>query len=489
MCSSCARRSKDNGAAIHRRPINILICRITIARWRASDDGPSLARRGVAKVDCDELAADGEIVVIEHQRARHAVLVDLELDGVDRRLVAAARRFVEIAHRDRPSLEAGKRLFARGGIVRDALGRNLGTDDGERVVDFLALLRAVVDGKLQNVFAFARSRDDPPHVLGRKDHAHLEVERLGHRLVEGNRDLVALAFGCPIDGIEQRLIEIVLRFEDELLGRVVFPGGRTQVAERDLALAVVEFRHLTELQGITLAGIAGEIVEDAPARGDRRGIAPRLRELEFVDRAVGRKLARRRQCGCVPHAQTDQRERRRRDDRAERGLAEDRHHNLPPRRPIAAQHRGAAGLLKPCCRNTLAYGLRDKAQSAKTTHPDLKRSRRISWPERLKKSSRNSELRSPRPQAPSPTTSLSSASARCCSFPVRSASTRAASSSPRASSVMAYPSRTAKKRHAPARSTYWRRSRRRSAISTRSSRWSAWAASSIPIRAFSTVPR
>jgi len=45
-CSSCARRSKDNGAAVRRHPRNISICRITIAPWRASDDGPSLARRG-----------------------------------------------------------------------------------------------------------------------------------------------------------------------------------------------------------------------------------------------------------------------------------------------------------------------------------------------------------------------------------------------------------------------------------------------------------
>ena len=205
-------------------------------------------------------------------------------------------------------------------------------------------------------------------MLGRKHHARLEVERLGHRLVEGNRDLVALAFGLPIDGIEQRLIEIVLRFEDELLGRAVFPGGRTQVAERDLALAVVEFRHLAELQRIALAGTAGKIVEDATA-GGHRGIAPRLRELEFVDRAVGRKLAPRRQCGCVPYTQTDQRERRHHDDRAERRPAEDRHRNLPPRRPIAAQHRGAARLLQPCPRNALVRGLHDKAQSAKTTHP------------------------------------------------------------------------------------------------------------------------
>jgi len=36
-------------AAVRRHPRNISICRITIAPWRASDDGPSLARRAVAK--------------------------------------------------------------------------------------------------------------------------------------------------------------------------------------------------------------------------------------------------------------------------------------------------------------------------------------------------------------------------------------------------------------------------------------------------------
>ena len=43
---------------------------------------------GVAHLERGELAADGEIVVVEHQRARDAVLVELELDGVDRRLLA-----------------------------------------------------------------------------------------------------------------------------------------------------------------------------------------------------------------------------------------------------------------------------------------------------------------------------------------------------------------------------------------------------------------
>ena len=35
-------------------------------------------------------ALDGEIGVVEHQRARDAVLVNLEGDGIDRRLLAAA---------------------------------------------------------------------------------------------------------------------------------------------------------------------------------------------------------------------------------------------------------------------------------------------------------------------------------------------------------------------------------------------------------------
>src|SRR5262249_2292789 len=155
------------------------------------------------------------------------------------------------------------------------------------------------------------------------------------------------------DGIDQRLIEIVLRFEDELLGRAVFPGGRTQVAERDLALAIVEFRHLTELQRIALAGAAGEIVEDSPARGHRRRITVRLGELEFIDRAMGRKLAPRRQRRWPRRAETGQRDRGRREDRAEHAPAEDRHRNLPPRRRLAAQHRDAVRLLQPGTAGTL----------------------------------------------------------------------------------------------------------------------------------------
>src|SRR5262249_6439008 len=80
-------------------------------------------------------------------------------------------------------------------------------------------------------------------------------------------------------------VEKVLRLEHELLGGGVLPAGRAQIAERDLALAVVELGHLAELQRVAVAGVAGEVVENASARG-HGGIAARLRQREIVDRPM-----------------------------------------------------------------------------------------------------------------------------------------------------------------------------------------------------------
>ena len=134
-----------------------------------------------------------------------------------------------------------------------------------------------------------------------------------------------------------RLVEIVLRLEDVRLGRAVFPRGRAQIAERDLALAIVELRNLAELQGIAFAGTAGEIVEDAAARRHGGGIAAGLRKLELVDRTVGRKLVRRRQRRRLSQADTaGQRDRNRQNRRRHAEHRSTRHHhrNLPPRRPL-----------------------------------------------------------------------------------------------------------------------------------------------------------
>src|SRR5262245_29836430 len=131
--------------------------------------GASVAGLGVADLERGELATDREVVVVENERARDAVLVELELDRIDRRLVAARGVAVEIAHRDRPALEARELRLAGGGILGNALvRRDLAADDGRRIVDLLALLRAVVDRHLENGLVLARGRDDAAHVVGRK---------------------------------------------------------------------------------------------------------------------------------------------------------------------------------------------------------------------------------------------------------------------------------------------------------------------------------
>src|SRR3569833_1921305 len=69
----------------------------------------SFARLVVADLELLHRAVDDEIVVIEHQRTRDAVLVQFERHRIERRLLTAVGlgRTVVIAHRHRP---AGLRL-------------------------------------------------------------------------------------------------------------------------------------------------------------------------------------------------------------------------------------------------------------------------------------------------------------------------------------------------------------------------------------------
>src|SRR5262245_66551424 len=71
-----------------------------------------------------ELAADREVVVVEHQCARDAVLVELERDRVDRNLLAGLFLFclVEIAHGDGPALHAGWLFMVACRVVVVAIG-------------------------------------------------------------------------------------------------------------------------------------------------------------------------------------------------------------------------------------------------------------------------------------------------------------------------------------------------------------------------------
>ena len=132
-------------------------------------------------------------------------------------------------------------------------------------------------------------------MLGRKDDRGLEVELLVLRLRQRDADGILSALGAPVDRIDQLLVEVVLRGELIRLGGAVLPGRRAQVAQRDLALAIIELGDLAKIELVAVAHIAGEAIQNTAARRDRATLAAGLGKLELIHRAVRRKLARRRQ--------------------------------------------------------------------------------------------------------------------------------------------------------------------------------------------------
>src|SRR5262245_7963570 len=123
-------------------------------------------------------------------------------------------------------------------------------------------------------------------MLGRKYDIGADLERLFLRLGQRDGDIVGVPLGPAVDALGQLVVEEILRVETQPGALAVLPGGRTQVADGDLALAGSELRDLAELKRISLAGTAGEVVEDAPAHAFDRAFAVRLGELEIVDRAM-----------------------------------------------------------------------------------------------------------------------------------------------------------------------------------------------------------
>src|SRR6202021_3200668 len=106
--------------------------------------------------------------------------------------------------------------------------------------------------------------------------------------------------GSVCHAVDRAGISIVhsrLDLEAIALARAVFPGGRTQIAQRDLAFAAVQFGNLSEFRGVTVAGAPGKIIEDAPPRAVDRVGAARLHKAEFVKRLMREKRAARRTAG------------------------------------------------------------------------------------------------------------------------------------------------------------------------------------------------
>ncbi len=83
---------------------------------------PLLAGLGGTNFELRHLARDDEVVVIERQRARDAVLVQFETDRIDRSLLARLVRLVvvsfEIADADRPAAHVQQHIVLGGGVVR-----------------------------------------------------------------------------------------------------------------------------------------------------------------------------------------------------------------------------------------------------------------------------------------------------------------------------------------------------------------------------------
>src|SRR5882724_301956 len=93
-------------------------------KGRAGFARPALLLAGLHRLDVERAhrAVDDEIAIVEPQRARNAVLVYLEGDRIDRRLLArlvGASFFalVEIADGDRPAREAAQHILAGRRIV------------------------------------------------------------------------------------------------------------------------------------------------------------------------------------------------------------------------------------------------------------------------------------------------------------------------------------------------------------------------------------
>ena len=159
----------------------------------------------------------------------------------------------------------------------------------------LAIIGAVIDHQFQHRFALARGGDDVLDLLGREHDLAVEIERLRNRLLQLDRDVVVNPFRHAIDRRGLGVVHPGVDLEAIALAGRILPGGRAQIAQRQLALAAVELRHLAEFAAVALAGIARKIVEDAPARARYRIGAARLDELEFVERLMGEKRAA---CAC-----------------------------------------------------------------------------------------------------------------------------------------------------------------------------------------------
>ena len=159
--------------------------------------------------------------------------------------------------------------------------------------------------------------------------------------------------GVAIDGIDQVLIDEILRSKFEALGVGAFPSGRAQIAGRYFAFAGIELGDLAEIQRIALAGIAAEIVDDAAADAGNLRVATGLPEREVVNRSMRHEYnGRVRRSGPRRRVLRLRRHDKRQDKQANgNGGGAQRHHVIDDHEPISLN---SFWRWAPACRFPLA---------------------------------------------------------------------------------------------------------------------------------------
>ena len=148
-----------------------------------------------------QLAADGEVAVVDVEARGNAVLIEAERQLVGRERVEAAGPGLEIADRDRPGGEVVE-LIAVDDFAGTAGASRLGAraDHGARLVELLALVGAVVEIGGELAVAGARRFDQRQRVLDREVDVGRQLHRLLRRLGQlhlGERRSRCPARRCP----------------------------------------------------------------------------------------------------------------------------------------------------------------------------------------------------------------------------------------------------------------------------------------------------
>ena len=240
------------------------------------------------QLELGHLAPQHEVAVIQFQRARNAVFVEVEREDIVRLFVFLVR--LEIGNRHGPAAHVLERVDLRRLLFdrrRDRLA-----DERGRLEDFRAVAGAVVDAGDQNGFLRAGGRENMPDMLGREQHGPGKIELCALGLRHLDRELLILGLaGVAID-----ILDAAVDPGGDLETVVVAVAGlerrRAHVRDAGGPFLRLQLGDLAEVLHIAFAGGAGEIEGDAAARlGGRLGSVG-VEQLQFIDGPVRRQRGR-----------------------------------------------------------------------------------------------------------------------------------------------------------------------------------------------------